>query len=502
MTQTNRQFGLGLVVFAVTALLFVLWDSLVLVPERESGLPFRSGPVVTPVEDTIPARPLRGPADRILLPQSTVRVAVTSLAGVALESATIKSASGAYPVPGFADVPSGLGEAKVSCPGYASQIVHVHEDDLMVKLVPGFSVYGRVFDAVTGKPVSPSIELRDADSRRGVRDFEIGADGEFKWEDIGPGSYMLLGQKRGYLGISSSPKSSLPGLAFDVKDRDLRVEVPMYPVYAGILVLENETNLEDDVFNALVITRSRSAGGIPTPRYFASRMEAEVEAAARREGHGAVFITVRTLVAPGGLSDVQVDLLLANELHAPVSYPLRPVEEVILDGKPHVVAIRRQWTVGELSVESPVALKLVPHRALAGGVALDPGETRLTLPIGDYDIMPVGIGSLLDENLWSVRVRVPEESSVVVSPESGFGTITLEKSDNWQEGMLLVSGEGRSFSLWSHGDFPQVVYATPGKYTFKLVRSGGTGNSRDVLWRRKVKLSRDEAVTVNVGEVR
>lgn len=500
MKRTNRSLRLAFLGLAITAIVFVVWDAL----SGDGG----SEPKVIPLpsvrtaQDLGPRTSLKDPLERFPTHQKTVRITVESAAGGMIEDAVIECASGAYRVLGSADFPAGLGEAIVSSAGYASQVIQIDEDDVTVRLVPGWTVRGRVFDAVTGQAVPVDMRLTDATSHGRIRRFEADGSGQFTIEGIVSGTYSIHGEKRGYLDICAHPRSTLPGLHFEVHEQDLMLEIPMYPIYAGALALENETNLTDHVFDSLITTRSRFAAGLVTPRYHASRMESEVAAAAKKQGYPSVFVTVRTLTELELPLDASADLLFPGEALSRVSYPLRPIEDVLHDVKPHVVTIRRRWRTAELSIDAPVKLKLAPRGALAGGITMEPGTTRLELPYGEYDIMPVGIGSLLDEDEWSAGARVPEEARIVVDPESGFAKLTLEKSDNWQEGMLEVSGEGRIFSLWPHAEFPRTVYASPGDYTLRIVTGRADDSVYRTVWREKIELSKGQAVTVRVGDSR
>ncbi|MGE0143682.1 MAG: hypothetical protein AB7I19_11180 [Planctomycetota bacterium] len=333
-----------------------------------------------------------------------------------------------------------------------------------------------------------------------VAEPDADANGEFRTELPATGAFVIHGQVPGYLAVCASPSAALPGLPFEVAGEDLVVDIPVYPIHAEILTIENRTNLSDEVFQAIVTVRQTYRGGIDCPPAIVSVTQKRLFEAAVALGYRHVVVCLRTAFDATSIPKLQAAVMVRGRVVSSLESEMQPLSDLLDRPVARSLRVDDHWQVAAVIFDTLAPLRLSSvESSFAGGMEVPAGSTQWFLPHGEYTLAPSAANSLLKERDWTRRINVPSDATVTVRPESGFAQLILEKSDAWLDGALHVAGVTGSFSAWRDAEFPMAVHATPGDITLSILVPRVDG-SHAVSWSQRVKLVDRATTTVRVGE--
>jgi hypothetical protein len=393
-------------------------------------------------------------------------------------------------VRGAVHIPEGAGRVAIEARGFLSEVVTVDRDvvDVVMRRAVSISIY--FYDVVTNAPVG-GVKARvctDKDARVGERLAETDSTGRIVVDGLPPTRVSVYGEALGYIAACESPSSAAPGLLVDLAG-DRSVEVPMYPIVVGVCEVRNETNLSDDVLGAMMTCGFSRQPGASLPGWCDREVSASIARICRSRGLDLVY--AQACYLPRALPSLMGQASFyggARDLgRADVEF--RPFAEVVQQPSPSLHVVNETWRVGELVVESPVALRICEPGALFGGLPTTPGSCTYQLPYGEYVVGPLDDNPLLDAAAWTRRVRVPEDARVVIAPEAGFATLELRRGDSWRNGVLRYVGAGVTFGV-PLDSLPFSMPVTPGAYDFDVFVASGADVK--VVWRGSVTLAAGE----------
>lgn len=410
-----------------------------------------------------------------------VTVSARNAAGEAVE-ATVVSASATFPTTqGVARVPAYLGRARVEAEGYGPQWVDIGGSDVNVELVAGFVVSGFVHDAVTALPVMTRLELI-ADTGDEVDRAVTRDDGFFVFDDVAPGDFEVRGQAPGYLDICADAKTHEAGVHLKVRSNQ-SLRIPMFPILAGIVVLENATGLDDRVFSHIASIVQTGSGVSQVPAHARSMQHALSRRLSTLDEGQRGILVLGVLSRPDDEREVTVNVLFSGENHGTHRLFLGPVHS------PSELCIRiaSKLITHRLTIESEIPFRLSINASAISSLPFDSGVHSIDLPRGRHVIQPQR-HSLLRGGEWTQAVDLYADQRVAYRPGQPYAWLHIAAPASWaREEGCLVTGPGGSLWCPSHVDFPIQKMVTPGHYriTTAVEREDG---SLDETWGSSVEV--------------
>lgn len=449
-----------------------------------------------PVAASIPEpdlRAVRSAAEAV----SAVRISVKNPSG-SLLAAEVRSQELSVTIDGVGWLPLNAGTVTVHAKGHVSKDVVILDMAQDVVLQPSHAIRGFVFDAATGTRI-PKASVRtvhsvqDPASRTCVTD----EDGTFTIDGLESGELVLLSEAEGYVPYFDGAKATFPGSRITLAG-DLRVEIPLSPVYVALCNIQNSTNLSDDVLGALLACSFSEKPGQHLPQWFEGQVFAQIAAVAKFLGIRAPYGDASLLDSMPPSLQGKVDFVVRGQGSAgstPVTF--QPLQEFLRDPAPSLHVISNHWNLGRLTVESPIGLRICPKQGIVfGGLKTSPGTCTYDLPHGTYIVSPLDAHPLLDSASWTREVTLPTESRLSISPPEGFGTLELAGGTQWPDGILGCQGPSFTMGI-PLKDLPTSMPASPGEYDFYVVL--GAGQSQREAWRGKVTLRAGESKVFRIG---
>lgn len=482
------------VLMAAVALYLILRQESGDIPKSEDGR--RVAEAADPVAASMPEPDLgavRSAADGV----SSVRISVKNSSGRLL-AAEVRSQTLSVTIDGVGWLPLNAGTVTVHAKGHVSKDVVILGSAQDVVLQPSHAIRGFVFDAATGARI-PKASVRtvhsaqDPASRTCLTDEE----GTFAIDGLEPGELVLLSEAEGYAPYFDGAKATFPGSRITLEG-DLRVEIPLSPIYVALCNVQNSTNLSDDVLGALLACSFSEKPGQHLPQWYEGQVSARIAAVAKSLGMRAPYGDASLLDSVPPSLQGKVDFVVRGQGSAgstPVTF--QPLEEFLRDPAPSLHVITNQWNLGRLTVESPIGLRICAKQGIVfGGLKTSPGTCTYDLPHGTYIVSPLDAHPLLDSTSWMREVTIPAESRVSISPPEGFGTLELAGGIQWPDGILGCQGPSFTMGI-PLKDLPTSMPASPGEYDFYVVL--GAGQSEREAWRGKVTIRAGETKVFRIG---
>ena len=387
----------------------------------------------------------------------------------------------------------------VSSAGHIPRNVSVEGERLEVVLQPACSLHGIVFDIVTGsRVIGASVSVETAVGGEPPRTSVTDGNGEFLITDLPPARVVVHGQADGYVPFCEGPETAFPGIGLDVRE-NLRIEIPLFPIYVALSKVQNSTNLQDDVLGALLICRFAAQPGSNLPQWLdqdISNQIAEVaESLGITQAYGQACCLERE---PDSLSG-RVDFVVRGQSAVgSAAVIFQPLQDFLLYPAPSIHNIDTQWDIGALTVEAPITLRVAAKAGIVfGGLQTTPGSFTCELPYGKYVVSPLDLNPLLDSKSWTREVEIPEQDRVAIAPAEGFATLELVAGRRWPGGVVSCTGSDFSMGI-PLKNLPVSMPASPGTYRFSVMV--GSGKVEDVVWRREVTLDADESTVLRIGD--
>ncbi len=464
-----------------------------------------------------PAHPPQVEVDRVPTARSTLEDANVERVAVPLDKqveVTVQDPSGRFldaeavkgdrttAIRGSGLLPRGYGKVTVRSPGHEAKEVDIGDEKVSVRLEPVYVVHVHAFDVVTQAPVSGvMVRLSHQLQERAVSGGTTDAGGRWASKALPAGSYVMHTSAEGYVPACKEPNSGMPGVELRLVDADVRVDLPLYPVYVGLYTVSNGTNLTDDVLSAMLEVREAHTPGRLLPAFYEREMTTRFVDITKHNNIRPAYVSLCMLEHPVESLVTTVDFMLQGKPCGSLAVTYRPLASVLRNPVPDALMLQQRWETGELEVEVPIAMLATSSGGgiPLGGIPLKAGVNRVEVPIGEYLVRPEDTDPFLGAKDWSTRIRVPTSGRVAFHPpESGYGTLNLQRSPQWRTGVLIVSGKGQSLGSERSG-VPCTLPVSPGEYD--LVLYAGTGERPSVVWRRKVEVAKGGSVTVMVGSV-
>jgi hypothetical protein len=483
--------GVSLVVFVVTRVLDV------------PAAPIRPKVVVEPVPHVVShpvPDPLARPAEAIrreIVQEHMVEILVSNANGHPL-SAEVACRETTIFIQGSGWIDRSVGNVTVSSVGYLPNDVEVRGERVEVVLQPACTLRGIVFDAATGsRVVGASVSLEKAPNGEVIRTGLTDDKGEFFFPALAPARLVVHGQATGYVPFCEGPTTLSPGIELDIQE-DLRVEIPVFPVYAALCAVRNSTNLGDDVLRALVACSFSEQPGRELPQWFGRDVSTQMSEASKVLGitlaYGQACCMDR---APQSLSG-RVDFVVRGQSAAgSAAVIFQPLQDLLRNPVPSIHTIAYRWDVGTLTVEAPITLRIASKsRIVFGGLQTMPGSFVCELPHGTYVVSPIDGNPLLDPESWTREVVIPKHGKVEIAPAEGFATLQLIDEKHWPGGVVAFSGRRASMGI-PLKNLPVSMPVSPGTYSFSVVR--GSGMAETVVWTREVTLNSGDSKVLRIA---
>ena len=403
-----------------------------------------------------------------------------------------------YTIRGSGWIPKASGTVTVSSVGYAPASVKLDEAKIDVVLHPAFRVEGAIFDAATkarvpGVPIS--LEPRLAGGPPIV--CKTNGAGEFKFETVPKGLYVLRGEPTGYVPLCSGLSAISSGISVDVSE-NVHVEVPTYPVYVALCGIHNQTNLADVVFGALISCGFSQQPGLNLPQWFDRDVVVTISDAARALGILHPYGQACCLEVPSETLDGQVDFVFDGDSVAiSKKVVFQPLAEFLRNPVVTWHTIERTFALGALTVESPITLRICEGSGVVfGGVETTPGSFTVELPHGTYVVGPLDMNPMLQPEQWTRTVSIPSQGKVTIAPAAGFATLELTGGSEWPRGVLCCKGQGFSMGL-PVKNLPNTMPVSPGTYEFVVLLESGSQDPP--VWKGAITLEAGQRMVMKVG---
>lgn len=394
-------------------------------------------------------------------------------------------------------MPTSYGEVTISSDGHVPAIVSLRSGRVDVLLRSARRVGVVIFDAVTkerlpGVPVHLEPRAAGDPPLMGNTDSE----GKIHFSAVAKGPYVLRGAPVGYVPLCTDLDARGSGIPLEVSG-NLQVDVPAYPVYVTLCGVYNQTNLTDAVFGALVSCGFSHVPGPELPQWCEKDVMQRIRdvalslGIANAYGHGCCL-----RVAPITLTG-QVDFVFdVDRSRISKDVTFQPLAEFLRRPEPVWHSLQRTFQIGELIVESPIALRIVESSGIAfGGIETVPGSFSVELPHGNYLVGPLDMHPLLRPKQWTLHVSVPNQGKVTIAPAEGVATLHITGGSEWPLGVLCTSGSGVSMGIPLRS-LPTAMPVSPGSYEFSVLAE--PGSQEPPVWRRAITLEAGQSKVLSV----
>ena len=338
--------------------------------------------------------------------------------------ATVATDQGTWTIHGRGVVPMHSGTAEIASEGFASARVEIADEPVHVVLIPAYELEIYVYDATTDAPIEgAAVRIENVVGNVAAASGTTDWAGTFRADGIPRGDVLIGGGAKGYVPFCESLEANDPGVTVEVAD-DRRVEIPCFPIYVTLCLVQNHTNLQDTVLGGLL-----SCGFMKPlanlPAWCDRVVSRSIADVADSRGYELAYGHAYCAVRPHTDLEGRISFWLMGSPAGSDKVWFQSYETFLDEPTPTMCAISRTFPVGALTVESPVPLRICDTgTAIFGGIETKPGSSTFELPHGSYVVSPLDEDFLLDEK-WTTKVEVPEQKFVKISPSAGFGTLRL-----------------------------------------------------------------------------